>query len=294
MRYPITAVVILVMLPSVWAGEAKSYVAAGATTVQPIIQQCARQYKQNHPDIDFAVGAGGSDHGVETVGTGKVQLGLVGRGLKDAEKQKYPDLQSTTIGLDGIALVVNSSNPVRKLTRQQLQDMYSGKIKNWKEVGGADAPVALSSRTKGHAQLDLLLSFAGLEVTFDESGENAIHGVKGGEKGTVKAQTAINNDKMMEQVVTNPNALTYLPIGFAQTKITRGAPLALIELDGIAPTAANVVNATYPLRRPLLVVTKGAPEPAMKEFIDFLISDAGQKIVLALDYIPVPKAEPKP
>jgi phosphate transport system substrate-binding protein len=293
MRQSVALVLILgIVFQCAHAAEPTSIVAAGATTVQPIVQQCARKFKQSHPEVDFVVGAGGSDHGVLTTVEGKVQLGMVGRALKDAEKEKYPELHAVTIGMDGIGLVVHSSNPVRKLTKQQLQDIYSGKVANWKDVGGKDGPIALASRTKGHAQLDLFLSFCGLEVKFDDTGDKASHRVKGvGEYSAVAAKTAINNDKMLEQVVIDPSAISYLPIGFAQTKISRGAPIALLELDGIEATQDNVANGTYPLRRPLLVITKGEASGAVKEFIDYLIGEEGQQVVSSLDYTPVPKKE---
>jgi len=295
MKMPVFAAVVsglLMLLAPGFAGEAKSYVAAGATTVQPIVQQCARKFKQLHPDVDFVVGAGGSDHGVETVANGKVQLGLVGRSLKEGELKKYPDLKPVTIGQDGIALVVHSSNPVRKLNKQQIQDIYTGKITNWKDVGGKDAPICLASRTKGHAQLELFLKYFDMEIQFDASGDNGAHKTASGELSKVQAKTAINNDKMMEQLVLEPNTLAYLPLGFAQTKTSRGAPLAAVELDGIAATMDNVANGTYPLRRPLLVVTNGAADGMMKEFITFLLSDEGQAIVSSLDYIPAKASAP--
>jgi phosphate transport system substrate-binding protein len=281
-------------LATVAAAEQKVIVAAGATTVQPIVQQAGKLFKEKHPNVEFAVGAGGSDQGVETAGTGKVQLGMVGRALKPAELEKYKDLVPVTIGHDGIGILVHANNPLKKITKQQVQDIYSGKVTNWKDVGGPDAPIALASRTKGHAQLDLFASYFGLEANFDD--ESVGYKKKGDAQfPAVRAKPGVNNEKMFAAILENPNAISYIPIGFAQQRIGKGAPGRLLELDGVAADTKNVGDGTYPLVRPLLVITKGPAQGEVKEFIDFLISEAGRKIVSDLDYIPAqqPAAEPK-
>jgi len=283
------ALVHLSLLCAVHAAEQTVIKAAGATTVQPIVQAAGKAYKAAHPEVEFIVGAGGSDKGVEGAASGTVQLGMVGRAIKDAEKEKYPDIVAVTIGFDGIGIVVSAKLGISKITKAQLADIYSGAIKNWKDLGGPDGAIILNSRTQGHAQLDLFLSHFGLEAQFGATSEEGVaHKKKGGDAfAGVKARTAVNNEKMLEALVTHPNAIGYLPIGFAQGRAEKGAAIKLLELDGIAATAANIGNATYPLRRPLLVATKGAATGAVKEFIDFLISDAGQKIVADAEYIPV-------
>jgi len=283
------ALCLSVLLPLHAAAEQTVIKAAGATTVQPIVIAAGKAFKATHPTAEFIVGAGGSDKGVEGAMSGAVQLGMVGRAIKDAEKEKYPDLVAVTIGFDGIGIVVNAKLGIDKITKAQVADIYSGAIKNWKELGGPDAPIALNSRTQGHAQLDLFLSHFGLEAQFGEGADAGVaHKKKGADAfAASKAKPAVNNEKMLEAIVTNPNAIGYLPIGFAASRAEKGAPIKLLELDGIAATAASVGNATYPLRRPLLVATKGAASGVLKEFIDFLLSDAGQKLVSDADYIPV-------
>ena len=282
---------LLSLVQNVHSGEQTMIVAAGATTVQPIVQQAAKVFETTHPNVKFIVGAGGSDHGVNNTGAGKIQLGLVGRALKDTEKEQYKDLVAVTVGLDGIGIVVNASNPLEKITKEQVQDIYAGKIINWKQLGGPDAPIVLGSRTKGHAQLDLFLSYFGMEAQFGEGDEGVAYRKKGTEAySVIKARRAVNNDKMLE-VVLNPAGIGYLPIGFAQTKAEKGTKVKLLQLDGIAATTSTVADSTYPLRRPLLVVTKGPPEGVLKEFIDYLVGEEGQKIVASHDYIPIKKEQ---
>jgi phosphate transport system substrate-binding protein len=269
--------------------------ASGATTVQPIVVAAGKAFKETHPKVDFIVGAGGSDKGVENVAAGNVELGMVGRAMKDAELEKNKDLVPVTIGYDGIGIVVSNKVTIDKITKQQVQDIYSGKISNWKDIGGPDAAISLNSRTKGHAQLDLFLSHFGLEAQFGDAAEEPIaHKKKGDEAfAKIKARPAVNNEKMMEAVLTNQNSIGYLPIGFAQARAEKGAPIKLLELDGVAANVANVGNASYPQRRPLLVVTKGPAQGVVKEFIDFLVGETGQKLVAQFEYIPLKAAEAK-
>ena len=122
---------------SLQAGE--QIAIAGSTTVKPIVDQAVKVFGNNRADAEFVVGAGGSGQGVKLVGGGNIQIGMASRNLKDDEKAAYPDLVPTKIGLDGIVFVVNSQNPLKALTRSQAKDVFTGKINNWKELGGSDA-----------------------------------------------------------------------------------------------------------------------------------------------------------
>ncbi len=266
------------------ARAAETIVGTGATTVQPIVQAAGKEFKTAHPDVDFTFGGGGSNNGVESLASGKVQIGLVGRELKADEKEKNKDFVPVTIGYDGIGILVSNAQPIDKITKDQVHDIYTGKIKNWKDLGGKDAPINLTSRTEGHAQLELFANYFGLEVKFDAG--KALYKNKGDADYAIKAAPKTNNNEMLAAVTTDENCLSYIPIGFALARIEKGAPLKLLPLDGTPATRENVGNGKYPLCRPLLVVTKGEPQGNVKAFISYLVSDAGQKIVSDQDYIP--------
>jgi len=281
--------VIPVLLIAAWGSRAgESIVVAGATTLQPIVQQAGMEFKKTHPEVSFVVGAGGSSKGVELTAEGKVQLGMVGREMKKEEKEKYADLAPVRVALDGICMVVSADVPLTKITKPQVQDLYTGKVKSWKELGGPDAPPVLGSRTEGHAQLELFLSYFGMESKADNDAGVTAHKAKGeAEFGGNKAKQATNNDKMLAVALENKGALVYLPIGFAHTKIEKGVGIKMLELDGFVPSAESVANGTYPFCRPLLLVTKGPAQGKIKEFIEYLLSPDGQKIVADQDYIPL-------
>ncbi len=265
---------------------------SGSSTVQPILLAAAKAFKVSHPNVDIVIGGGGSSKGIEAVGTGKVQIGASSRALNDDDKKKFADLVPVSIGLDGIAMIVNAQNPVAKITKQQVQDIYTGKITNWKEIGGGDAAISLVCKTEGHGTLEVFQNYFGLESK--EQGEGAekstLHKKKGTEEySKVPAKPTNPSQDTIAAVLSNPNAIAYLSMGTAQAQVDKGGKLKLLDLDGVAAKIENVSNETYPLRRPLLVVSKGAPQGMAKEFIDFLLTPEVQKIVVNLEYISVAK-----
>lgn len=266
-----------------WAAGEKITV-AGSSTVRPIVEEAAKQFKQTHPDVSFVVGGGGSSHGVKMAGSEEVVLGMASRGLKDSEKQQWSDLVPITIGRDGIALIVNSKNPLNAITKQQVQDIYTGKITNWKELGGDDAPIALVSKEEGRSTLELFLKYFDLEGK--ESATSMVHRVKGSEEySTVEAKLIGPNREALAAASVKKNVIAYVSVGTAQEVAHKGGRVKLLDLDGVQATIENVARETYPLRRPLNIVTKGPADGVAKEFIDFLTNEQGQEIIRGLEFI---------
>jgi phosphate transport system substrate-binding protein len=285
----IASVVVLgCMVSTSWAGQ--KITAAGSSTIKPIVQKAAKSFKKAHPDVNFAIGGGGSSHGVKSVASGEVMIGMASRYLKAKEQKKWDDLVPVKIGMDGIAVIVNAKNPVSAITKEQVQDIYTGKISNWKEVGGPDAPIMLISKEEGRSTLDLFLKYFGLEA--EEVANNGSHVMVHRQKGAkeysdVKAKLIGPNREALAAIATKPNAIAYVSIGTAQKVASKGARVRLLELDGVVASTDNVANETYPLRRPLNVVTRGEANGMVKEFIQHLNSEEGQKIVESLEFIPV-------
>ena len=272
------------------AYSAEKITTAGSSTVRPIIQKASIIFKQTHPDVTFVVGGGGSSHGVKAAGTGEVQIGQASRYIKEKEMKTYPDIVPFKIGLDGIAVIVNSSNPINAITKQQVQDIYTGKIANWKDVGGKDAPITLISKEEGRSTLELFLKYFDLEAQEKGTGRNTVmlHKKKGADSfSSTTARLIGPNKEAIANVSTKINAIAYVSVGTAQEIAKKGARIKLLELDGVKATIDNVGNETYPLRRPLHVITKGQPQGTVKQFIEFLLSNQGQKIVASLEFIRV-------
>ena len=239
---------------------------AGSTTVLPINQECARILMERNPDLRISVSGGGSGHGIKAVGAGDIDIGAASRDIKEEEWAKYPDLKPFVIAKDSVAIVVHPENPVSELTMEQVAKIFAGEINNWKEVGGEDAEIRVITREEGSGTRETFEKFVmrplQLEITADAS---------------VKP----SNGEVRATVATDKNAIGYISLGYVDESVKA------LKIDGVEPTVEKVLSGEYPITRNLYLITKGEPEPLEKAFIDFVLSEEGQKIVEELGYIPV-------
>ena len=271
------------------AGSVETITTSGSSTVHEIVHEASALFSKSNPDVKFVVGTGSSKKGIQAVGKGEVAIGQSGRLPKKKEQKKYPDLVSFKIAMDGVAIIVNTSNPVSKITKEQLQYIYTGKITNWKDIGGNDAPIELVSKELGRSAQEMFLKYCDLEAVDTSQGRNKQISYKT-KQGTLSGATCKvvgPNNQAIALISTRKNAIAYVSLGFAQFVAQKGGKVKLLELDGIVPTAANISNETYPMRRALYVITKGQPEGNPKKFIDFLLGDEGQSVVESLHYLRV-------
>ena len=238
---------------------------AGGTAHIPVMKEAARQIMEANPDVRITVAGGGSGVGVQKVGEGIVQIGNTGRALKPAEVEKY-GLVSFPFAIDGVAVAVNPANRVEGLTKAQIKDIFSGKISNWKEVGGADAPISLYVREDG----------SGTRETFEE---------RALDKGASAAGANVvnSNGAMKTAIGQDPNAIGYVGIGHLDKSI-KG-----ISVDGMAPSQENAASGQYTVTRLLYMNTKGEPQGITRGFVDYIFTPAGQEIVSKAGYIPYVK-----
>jgi len=258
---------------------------AGSTTVKPIVDQAVKAFGKTHADAEFVVGAGGSGQGIKLVGAGEVQIGMSSRNLKDNEKVEYPDLVPTKIGVDGIVFVVHGQNPVKALSTGQAKDIFTGKITNWKQVGGSDAPIVLVTTNKKHGTFDGFIEHFGLAGQENPDKTYFFKTKEAKDYPPVSAASVDGNKNALAAVVSDPNCLSYASFGAAKSMAAKGAPLKLLDLDGVPPTEKTIVDGTYKFRRALLVITKGPAQGSAKAFIEFLSGPEGQALVRALDFI---------
>ncbi len=238
---------------------------AGGTAHIPVMKEAARQIMAVNPDVRITVAGGGSGVGVQKVGEGIVQIGNTGRALKPAEVEKY-GLVTFPFAIDGVAVAVNPANRVTGLTKAQIKDIFSGKIANWKEVGGADAPISLYVREDG----------SGTRETFEE---------RALDKGVAasKANVVSSNGAMKTAVSQDPNAIGYVGIGHLDNSIKS------ISIDGATPSQENAASGEYKVTRLLYMNTKGEPQGLTKAFVEYIFTPAGQDIVSGAGYIPYVK-----
>lgn len=238
---------------------------AGGTAHIPVMKKAAEAIMSANPDIRITVAGGGSGVGVQKVGEGLVQIGNTGRALKESEVSKY-GLETFPFAIDGVAVAVNPSNKVTALTKAQVKDIFAGKITNWKELGGKDAPISLYVREDG----------SGTRETFEE---------RALDKGTsVQSANVVNsNGAMKTAIAQDPNAIGYVGIGHLDSSICG------VTVDGMVPSQENAANGTYTITRLLYMNTKGKPQGLTALFIDYIYSADGKGFTASSGYIPLDK-----
>jgi phosphate transport system substrate-binding protein len=233
---------------------------AGSTSVQPVAEELAAEYMKKHPDVKINVQGGGSGMGIRTVQQGIVDIGTSSKALKPEEKD---DLHEYVIGKDGIVIAVNNQNPVDDLTVDQLRDIFSGKIRNWKEVGGPDAEIHVIVREEGSGTRS---SFKSLVMKDEKIRSDAI--VQG---STESVKQAIKSD---------PYAIGFVSMAHMSSDVKA------LEVNGVTPSETTIADGSYPLVVPFEFLTKGEPRGAVKDFIKWVFSPEGQAIVRSQKVVP--------
>lgn len=269
MRKLVTAFIALVVLSAATMAMAAPIVMDGSTTVLPFGQAAVEQFMKENAGVKFSVSGTGTGNGFKSLADGSAQIANASRFIKDSEikscmdKKVYP--VPFAVALDCIVPIVHKDNPVKGLSHAQLKDIYSGKVTNWKEVGGADAPIVVvgrdtSSGTYGTWQ----------EMIMDKGEKTRV---------TPKAQVASSSGAMLSSVSKNKNAIGYEGMGYVN-KTVKG-----LQVDGVSATAATARSGKYPLSRYLYMFTNGWPKGEVLDFIMYMQSDAGQKIVNGTGFV---------
>ena len=235
---------------------------AGGTAHIPVMKLAAQAIMERYPDIRITVAGGGSGVGVQKVGEGLVQIGNTGRALKDTEIAKY-GLVTFPFAIDGVAVAVNPANGVTGLTKAQVKDVFAGKVTNWKDLGGADAPISLYVREDG----------SGTRETFEE---------RALDKGTSapSANVVNSNGAMKTAIAQDKNAIGYVGIGHLDESV-KG-----VVVDGMVPSQEGAADGSYTVTRLLYMNTKGEPEGLTKLFVDYIYSEDGKGFISQSGYIP--------
>jgi len=240
--------------------DAAKITISGSTSVGPTMEVLAEAYQKNN-DVKIEVQQVGSSAGIKNTIEGTSNLGMSSRDLKDEEAQS---VEGTQIAIDGIAVITNKNNKVQDLTVEQIKDIFTGKITNWKEVGGADTQIVVVSREEGSGTRDGfqdILGFKSEELIKD-------------------AQISDGSGNVKSIVEGNENAISYISFGYVKDGIKS------VEVDGIEANDDNVVAGKYPISRPFLVLNKkDAMSDEAKSFVDFIMSEEGQNIVAEEGFI---------
>lgn len=246
----------------------------GSDTVLPLSQKAAEVYLDRHKDASITVIGGGSGVGLAALIDGTCDIAQASRPIKTKEKRqakaKGIDPTRTVIARDAITVVVHPDNPVKKLTVAQIGDIFSGKITNWKQVGGPDMEIVVYSRE----------SSSGTYAFFRE------HVLDGLEYAS-SALLAPATGAIVQSVSQTKGAIGYIGMAYMNPSVAALAVAAEEGGDYVDPSMATAADGSYPIARELFYYTNGDPAGEVKAFVDFILSPEGQKIVQEVGYVPL-------
>lgn len=268
----ISLVFVVMMLSVSMFARGKKITISGSTTVLPIAQATAEVFMDNNPKINISVRGGGSSVGIASIMSGTVDIGNASRHIKNKEltaaRESGINVIEHIVANDGIAVVLNNSNSVKALSSSQLKDIFTGKISNWKELGGKSMPIVVISRDVSSG-------------TFEVFNKLVLKKAKCVEGALMLA----SNNAVVTTVSTTPGAIGYAGLGYITQKVKA------VPIDGIDATVKTIQTKEYPISRTLHMYTNGKPKGLVKQYIDFVLSPEGQKIVEEQGFIRIANYE---
>jgi len=243
----------------------------GSTTVGPIAKAFAEAYMRQNPGVNITVSESGSGNGAKALLNGTCDIANLSRALKDSEKKAMEEKgvkpAAHVVAYDALPVIVHPSNKVKGLTIEQIRGIYTGAIKNWKDVGGSDLPIVVISRDTNSGTFETFKELVlGKEAKICEGAEYA------GSNGAVRQRVQMTN-----------GAIGYAGLGFVDHTVKA------LEINGVAPSAETVLNKTYPVSRELFMFTNGEPkaDSLVAKFIAISRTEKGREIVEEIGFVPV-------
>jgi len=263
-------VTLLVTISAMTIARADTTVIKGSDTLgAKLVPQLAEQFKAQHPGTSFDIAAEGSATGFAALIDKTAAIGMASRPAKPEEiangKAKGVDLKETIVAYDGIAVIVNTANSIKGLTRKQVEQIFTGEITDWSAVGGSGGKISVYTRNTSSG-------------TYAEFKELAMKK----RDYAPDSQKLAGNEQIAQEVGKNPNGVGY--VGLAYTK---ASGIRVVPIDGASPSKESVLAESYPYARPTFFYTNGEPTGAVKEFIDFTVGPEGQKIVEQVGFVPI-------
>ena len=240
----------------------------GSSTMAPMVEELGKRFRKLHPGVAITVEAGGSGRGVRDALEGKADIGMASRELAAKEQALF----AIPMARDGVAFVVHKDNPVDGLDRAALRAVFTGKVTDWKDLGGHAARIEVVTRSPGHGSLEIVTSYLGIEP------------------GALKAgRTAGDSEDVQRIIAANRDAIGFFSVGAADDAVQHGRPLKPLAVDGFAPGSGSVRDGQWPLSRPLNLLTRRVPAGVAKAFIQFALSPAAREVIIEHDFVPYVK-----
>jgi phosphate transport system substrate-binding protein len=251
------------------AGDANSIVVDGSTTVGPIVKAFAEYYMGKHQNVNITVSESGSGNGAKSLINAACDVATMSRPMKNSEKKAAQEagvlVIEHVVALDGLSVIVHSSNPRNNLTIEQIRDIYTGKITNWKDLGGRDQKIVVISRDTNSGTYESFNTLVMKDAKLQGGAEYV------GSGGAIR-----------QRVMSTPAAIGYVGLAFAEG-------VKSLQVDGVAPSAETVVAKTYPIARPLYLYTNGRPKEgtALYDFVNLSQTAEGKRIIEDTGFVPV-------
>jgi len=263
-------VTVLVGISALTVARGDAIVIKGSDTLgAKLVPQLAEQFKAQHPGTTFDIAAEGSATGFAALIDKTAAIGMASRPAKPEEiangKAKGVDLKEKIVAYDGIAVIVNTANSIKGLTKKQVEQIFTGEITDWSAVGGSGGKISVYTRNTSSG-------------TYAEFKELAMKK----RDYAPDSQKLAGNEQIAQEVGKNPNGVGY--VGLAYTK---ASGIRVVPIDGASPSKESVLAKSYPYARPTFFYTNGEPTEVVKEFIDFTVGPEGQKIVEQVGFVPI-------
>lgn len=250
--------------------RAEKLVIKGSDTLgAKFVPQLAEQFKAQNPGTTFDIAAEGSTTGIAAIIDGTAQIGMSSRRAKPSEvgaaTGKGVNMKPTIVAYDGIAVIVNSGNPIKSMTKKQVEQIFTGDVADWSAVGGSSGKISIYTRNTS----------SGTYSDFKELAMKKRDYAKGSQK-------MAGNEQIAAEVGKNANGIGY--VGLAYMK---AGGIRVLPIDGVMPSVQSVQAKSYPYARPTFYYTNGEPGGLTKKFLDFTIGPTGQKIATQVGFVPI-------
>jgi phosphate transport system substrate-binding protein len=265
-----TTLFVLAALCAASVAFAEKLVIKGSDTLgAKLVPTLAEEYKATHPGVSFEIAAEGSTTGISAIIDGTAQIGMSSRRAKATESSaaaaKGVTLKPIIVAHDGMAVIVNANNPIANLTRRQVEQIFTGDVADWSAVGGKPGKISIYTRNTSSGTYSDWKDLAMKKRDYARS-----------------SQKMAGNEQIAAEVAKNPNGVGYVGLAYIQA-----SGVKVVAIDGALPSKESVLAKKYPFARPTFFYTNGEPSGEAAKFIEFTLSDAGQKIAEKIGFVPL-------
>jgi phosphate transport system substrate-binding protein len=266
--FSFSAIVLALALPV--SASAETLVIKGSDTLGgKLVPTLAEEYRARNPNVSFEIAAEGSTTGLAAIIDGTAHIGMSSRRARATEisaaSARGVALKPTIVAHDGMAVIVNAANPLAKLTRRQVEQIFAGDVKDWSAVGGKPGKISIYTRNTASGTYSDWKDLAMKKRDYARS-----------------AQKMAGNEQIAAEVAKNPNGIGYVGLAYLQA-----AGIKTVPIDGVLPTKDTILNKKYAYARPTYYYTNGEPTGEAAKFVAFTLSDSGQKIAEKIGFVPV-------